>query len=215
MSLDIYKTLIASLPVRQQSFTTKRSTWLKAEKEISWLKGLNDTIFDSKSNLTISREDIFGTENLRELILKTIYWGYTPGMRGNHFVNILKKIEKIESALNTLRLSKQPTNAEFEELSVHLKEIDGLGLSTFSKILYFLGIEFNGNPCLILDQRLIDVFSSKIYPEFAKMTGIRYGSAEKKYIDFLEMMNQQAKKLETKGENIEQFLYLFGKNLKP
>ena len=32
--------------------------------------------------------DIFETTDLRELIIKTIYWGYTGGMRGNHFVNI-------------------------------------------------------------------------------------------------------------------------------
>ena len=77
MNMDRYKTLISNLPVRQQSFTTKRATWRKAEREIDWLENLNDKLFVDKDTLSISRQDIFDTVEIRELILKTIYWGYT------------------------------------------------------------------------------------------------------------------------------------------
>ncbi len=98
MDIDNYRILISNLPVRQQCFTTKRTTWVKAEKEIDWLKDLNNKLFDNKDTLNISRQDIFNTKkSIRELILKTIYWGYTSGMRGNHFVNILKNISTIEA----------------------------------------------------------------------------------------------------------------------
>lgn len=214
MNIDRYKILISNLPVRQQCFTTKRTTWLKAENEISWLKQLNDKIFGDKSTLTISRQDIFETNEPREIIIKTIYWGYTGGMRGNHFVNILKHIDNIENALLSLREKSNPTTADFNSLTETFKNVSGLGLSTYSKLLYFFKISFNDNPCLILDQRLIDVFASKSYANFQQLSNIRYDNAEKKYLDFLQLAKQVASNIETEGENIELFLFTFGNNLK-
>jgi len=214
MNLERYKILISNLPVRQQSFTTKRTTWLKAENEISWLKQLNDNLFGVETTLTISRQEIFETKNLREQIIKTIYWGYTGGMRGNHFVNILKHIELIENTFKNLKQTTKPTAGDFYKLTSMFKVVPGLGLSTYSKLIYFLQLTFDDFPCLILDQRLIDVFSSKTYSDFNQLSGIRYDNAEKKYLIFIKLTNEISNKLKTEGENIEQFLFIFGNNLK-
>lgn len=214
MNIDRYKILISNLPVRQQCFTTKRTTWQKAENEINWLKQLNNDLFGDKSTLTISRQDIFETNGPREIIIKTIYWGYTAGMRGNHFVNILKHIDTIENALLSLRQKLNPSTTDFNSLTETFKNVAGLGLSTYSKLLYFFKISFNDNPCLILDQRLIDVFASKSYANFQQLSNIRYDNAEKKYLDFLQLTRQLANDIEIKGENIELFLFTFGNNLK-
>jgi len=96
--------------------------------------------------LTISRQDIFETNEIREKIIKTIYWGYTAGMRGNHFVNILKHIDTIENTLLSLRQKSNPTTADFYSLTETFKNVSGLGLSTYSKLLYFFKITFNDNP---------------------------------------------------------------------
>jgi hypothetical protein len=215
MNIDNYKILISNLPVRQQCFTTKRTTWTKAESEIQWLRNLNDKLFSDNKTLTISRQDIFETTEPRETIIKTIYWGYTAGMRGNHFVNILKHIDTIENVLPTLRDKSNPTTTDFNDLTLTFKNVAGLGLSTYSKLLYFFKISFNGNPCLILDQRLIDVFASKSYTNFRQLSNIRYDNAEKKYLDFLQLARQVASNIQTEGENIELFLFTFGNNLKP
>lgn len=215
MNINKYKIIISNLPVRQQCFTTKRTTWTKAENEIKWLKNLNDKLFGDNKTLTISRQDIFETNEPRETIIKTIYWGYTAGMRGNHFVNILKHIDTIENVLRTLRAKTNPTTTDFNDLTLTFKNVAGLGLSTYSKLLYFFKISFNGNPCLILDQRLIDVFASKSYTNFQQLSNIRYDNAEKKYLDFLQLARQVASNIETEGENIELFLFTFGNNLKP
>lgn len=214
MNIDSYKILISNLAVRQQCFTTKRTTWKKAENQIEWLKKKNEQLFGDNKTLTISRQDIFETTELRELIIKTIYWGYTGGMRGNHFINILKHIDLIENSFKKLTHIAKPTTDDFNQLTASFKNVAGLGLSTYSKLLYFLQLTFNGNPCLILDQRLIDVFKSKTYSEFGSLSRIRYDNAEKKYLDFLRLTNEISKELETEGENIEQFLFIFGNNLK-
>ncbi|MBS1572855.1 MAG: hypothetical protein JST62_10705 [Bacteroidetes bacterium] len=214
MKIESYKILISNLPVRQQCFTTKRTTWTKAESEIQWLKKFNDKLFNDNKTLTISRQDIFETNEPREVIIKTIYWGYTAGMRGNHFVNILKHIDIIENAILNLKQNAHPTTTDFNKLTATFKNVEGLGLSTYSKLLYFFNITFNDNPCLILDQRLIDVFANKCYSDLQQICNIRYDNAEKKYLEYLQLTRHLANKIETEGENIELFLFTFGNNLK-
>lgn len=217
MNIDYYEALIKYMPVREQCFTTKRKTWLKAEGEIPWLSSLNDKLFAGQETLSISRQDIFETKNsLRELILKTIYWGYTNGMRGNHFINIMKEIETLIDAFKTLKAKKNLTTNDFSALAETLKEIKGLGLSTYSKLLYFLEVKFNETPCLILDQRLMDVFNSKYYNEYLPLVSsgqITESNRESKYLHYLDITNKIATNLGTQGENIEQFLFTFGNNL--
>ncbi|MCK9640377.1 MAG: hypothetical protein M0R39_10775 [Prolixibacteraceae bacterium] len=214
MNIYSYKNLISSLPVRQQCFTTKRTTWEKAENQFEWLRKLNDNLFGDNQTFNISRQEIFETTDLTELIIKTIYWGYTGGMRGNHFVNILKNIDLIETSFKELKQTVMPTSDDFNQLTTKFRCVSGLGLSTYSKLLYFLQLTFDGNPSLILDQRLIEVFKSKTYSEYDLLIGIRYDNAEKKYLEFLQMTNEISKELETQGENIEQFLFIFGNSLK-
>lgn len=214
MNIESYKILISNLPVRQQCFTTKRTTWNKAENEIEWLKNFNDMLFGDKKSLTISRQDIFDTKEPREIIIKTIYWGYNAGMRGNHFVNILKYIDTIENTLLSLKQKSNSTTTDFNSLAETFKNVSGLGLSTYSKLLYFFKITFNGNACLILDQRLIDVFVNNTYSEFKTLNSINDYNKEKRYLDFLQLTRQIANKIETDGENIELFLFTFGNNLK-
>lgn len=214
MNIENFKVLISNLPVRQQSFTTKKTTWKKAEGKIVWLKSINEKLFDNKETLNLSRQDIFNTNTSRETILKTIYWGYTAGMRGENFIKILDKIELLEDALNGLINKKDATYHDFYTFKKAMKDIPGINLSTYSKLLYFFNIKFDGNPCLVLDQRLIDVFNSKFYDEFNSLGKITYANKEKIYLPYLNLTNKISKDLNTKGENIEQFLFIFGNNLK-
>jgi hypothetical protein len=91
--------LIANLPVRQQCFTTRRGTWQNFENQIPWLMAINERLFEENISVNISRNDIFNTENVREKIIKTIYWGYPRGMRGNNFRNIVNQIDIIQAAV--------------------------------------------------------------------------------------------------------------------
>lgn len=215
MTLDNYQPLLQSLPVMHQSFTTKRSNWKNAEAQIDWLVALNDQLFQDGSTLELSRQDLFShTGSTREWIVKIIYWGYPNGMRGNNFVNILRNIEPLETALDSIKAKSSPDVSDYKALIKTFNSIQGLGMSTFSKILYFMGIRFNGNPSLILDLRLIDVFRSNIFADFAELKSLRYDNTRKHYLDYIRTMNDLAERLGTSGESIEQFLFIFGNNLK-
>ena len=63
MKITTFKTLISNLPVRQQCFTTKRTTWEKAENQIEWLKEFNDDLFKGNKILKL-----VGKTYLKQLI---------------------------------------------------------------------------------------------------------------------------------------------------
>lgn len=213
MNITDYQILIANLPVRQQSFTTQKATWLKFEENNEYLRAFNDNHFKGNKDLCLSRQDLFDiNHSTRELILKTIYWGYIRGMRGNHFPNIIEKISSLESALVKLKQNENLSAIDFKDFIEN--KISGIGLSTLSKLLYFLDIKFNGHTALILDQRLIVTFQNKHYKEFYDLSKIKYENAQKYYLDYLEITNNLAIEMKTKGENIEQFLFMFSNNLK-
>jgi hypothetical protein len=214
MSIRDYSLLISHLPVREQCFETKRSSWRKAEGKIVWLLEFNDGFFGKDESIEISREDIFQTATLRDVLLKVIYWGYPRGMRGNHFTNLISHIESLEKIIAPLVGVDRLKTEDFNRLRSELNNIEGLGLSTYSKLLYFLRIKFNNHECLILDQRLIDVFKSRTFPEFECLSGIRYDNAQDKYLEYLKVMSGLSHQIGTNGENVEQFLFIFGRNLK-
>jgi len=81
--------------------------------------------------------------------------------------------------------------------------------------MYFLEVKLNNNPCLILDQRIIDVFANNVYDDFSEINHINYYNAEANYTKYLYLVHELSSKIKTEGENVEQFLFMFGNNLKP
>jgi hypothetical protein len=218
MRLEDFKHLIQNLPVRQQSFTTKRNNkkWLEAQTKFKWLKDFIDNHFIN-GYLQISRQDIFEIRNSpKEKILKTIFWGYPNGMQGGHknFAGILKQIDSLVEILTDLQNSNGLKLADLKKAQNNFKAISGLGLSTYSKLLYFFDIKIDNMPCLILDKKLLNVFQSNTFTDFNSLSQVK-GNNETKYFHYLILINSSAERLKTKGENIEQFLFLFGNNLKP
>jgi hypothetical protein len=214
MNLQNYQSLISNLPVREQSFTTKRSTWSKAEYSFSWLKGMNDHLFDKDGLLCLNRQEIFDTTNVEETIIKTIFWGYPRGKRGNHFNNILTSFDTLQEYFRELRSKRDLTSADYLAIVQDFKKIPGLGLSTYSKIFYFLNLRIENNPCLILNQRIIEILQSQKFSSLKNLSGINSYNKEKRYPEYMDLMNILSLQLKTKPENLEQFLYLFN-NLKP
>ncbi|SEJ75203.1 hypothetical protein SAMN05216327_11892 [Dyadobacter sp. SG02] len=217
MKIQDYSGLIRNLPVRQQSFTTKRSTWGKAESQIPWLAELNNKIFENRIAVTISRQDVFATDDVRELIVKTIYWGYPRGMRGNHVVNIFNAMKEIETEF-TLALARETNqsidSSNFASLLELFESIEGLGISTLTKLLYFNDVTFDGHRCLILDSRIIKVLQEAKFNEFHSLRHIRYGKGVLLYTQYLQVMSAVSRDLDVNCEGLEQFLFLFGGNLK-
>ena len=210
-----FKNLIANMPVNEQAFTSNRDTWKKYEGDFPALTGMINSVFGDRSSVEISRQDLFDLaekNRIRDFIFSTILWGYSYGMRGNNFQNILKNLNKIEEALSPCFENKNIENWENHYLPV--KAIDGLGLSTYTKFLYFLKMRIENHSALILDQRLIDVFRKGVFSEFVELKGIRYDNAPDLYPSYLQLIETTAIKYDLVSDNVEMFLFEFGGNLK-
>jgi hypothetical protein len=212
IQLSSFDALIEAMPVDFHAFTSHRKTWERFELNEE-LRVLNDQIFDGKDAITINRFELFyATLNKKEFVLKTIYWGYPDGMRGTNFDKILSNLNTLSKVLDHIQHDKKGfiTEAEFKE---YLSQLSGIGISTFTKLLYFMRIRVEKYSALILDRRIIKVLNNNTFQEFDQLSTIRYDSAKERYLDYLYMM-ENTSYTRYAPDQLEMFLFQFGNNLK-
>lgn len=208
-TLNEYKDLILAMPVKEQAFTTKRTTWVKKIDS-----KILDEIFKGKSELKISRENVLTNCPLNIFIYYVIMWGYPRGMRGQaNDAEIFKNINLISEIINKPKRNSLKEE-DWESIRKSLSSIKGLGVSTISKLLYFRTFKFGDFNALILDDRLLRVFQHGEFKEFEKLKNLKRTNAMSGYLFYLDVMHETAKELGVSPENIEMFLFTFGNNLK-
>lgn len=208
-TLNEYKDLILAMPVKEQAFTTKRTTWVKKIDS-----KILDEIFKGKSELKISRENVLTNCPLNIFIYYVIMWGYPRGMRGQaNDAEIFKNINLISEIINKPKRNSLKEE-DWESIRKSLSSIKGLGVSTISKLLYFRTFKFGDFNALILDDRLLRVFQSGEFKEFEKLKNLKRTNAMSDYLYYLEIMHETAKEIGVSPENLEMFLFTFGNNLK-
>lgn len=222
MKILEFSSLIRSLPVGQQSFTSKRSysKWADLEEEYDWLRRINDKLFANQESITISRNEILGSKSdLPKFLVLALRWGYPKGMIGDE--NLGKIFANRDLIVKLLRAlcEEKLDNVEQAFISNILYELrnlglTGLGISTLSKLLYFLELRINMIPTIILDRRIINILQLGHFNEFRVFKKISYSNAAKNYIQYIETTHNIAEQIGVKSENIELFLFMFGGNLK-
>lgn len=209
-TLKRHEKLISELPYLEQYFETKETTWERSRKR--------DLIFDNfcqrnfiAGKLEISRGDLFklATINSRDALFAVILWGYPANMRGNIFDKILHNADTI---VRVLEGEKDISEAQFGDILKQLNNT-GLGLSTLTKVLYFFGFSIEGFRCLILDSRIIDVINGNKYSELNVLGKYSEFNKSKKYLDYLRVMKEVADNSTFSVDQLELFLFVFGKNL--
>jgi len=208
-----FRQLIQAMPLNEQAFTSKKSTWIKFMKGRSRVPDILTRIFDGKDEVQISRKDLFylaKQDDLGYFIVATILWGYPRGMRGNHFQSLMSQIEELNIALI------EASNGITDWLKHYdkIKKIDGVGLSTYSKFLYFLEAKIEGSNALILDNRISDTINKGVFKEFHSMGHVSYNNAVSKYLEYLKIIDKISHDLNADSGNVEMFIFEFGQNLK-
>jgi len=212
MLLSSYQSLICNLPYLDQAFETRRETWQRREYEKHRAFSIFcDKVFEN-GLLILSRRDLFlsAERGFQEGLFSIILWGYYRNMRGNSFLKILTSIPKIEKLLSVQR---QLNADQFMDLCKQL-ERSGMGLSTLSKVLYFFRFTIDGKNCLIMDKRIVDVINGRSFFELSAIGKITDFNKSRNYLVYLTEMEEIAKANQYKPDQLELFLFLFGKNLK-
>jgi hypothetical protein len=177
-----FSELIKVLPEQQQSFTIKKKNW---ESYFDKPYGPLLSSHFTSDEIEISRHDIFLTTDLDELIIKTLLWGYPAGMRGNNFSSIMKSLSELKGYL-------KKAEAGIRNWKAHDIKIPGLGLSTYSKLLFFIRAEVEGFPALILDQRIINAIGKKVFTDLEPTRNITYQNGWSTYPEYLGLINRIA-----------------------
>ncbi|OFX52730.1 MAG: hypothetical protein A2046_05495 [Bacteroidetes bacterium GWA2_30_7] len=206
MKISEFKNLIKAMPVDYQAFDIKWRNWNKFEN-----KKINN-IFNEQ-DIIISRKDIFNENDIETLILKTLMWGYPTKGRGKNIENFIGDKHFIVFCDALKRYKKN--NISIEIIKKDMKIItSGLGTSTMTKFLYFLNVKVNNIQTLILDQKIIDTLNANRFDEFKDLKDIKYETVLNKYEDYLKIMNDVSVNINCKPDELEMFLFTFGKILK-
>ena len=217
MKISTFSNLISYLPVSEQAFWSKRDTWEKSLKTTNLPKEFEE-IFGDEEWVFISRGDIFNATrknppNIERALYMTILWGYPAGLRSDYLPALLQYKDYL---IRLLEIGYE--EGGIEDWDSHfsiVKKIRGVGLSLYSKLLYFMKIKIERHDPLILDLRIIDVLENEVFEDFRKLSNIRYHNAPKNYIRYIKVMQSVSEMLKVEADNLEIFLYYFGRNLKP
>lgn len=209
-----FENLINELPYSDQVARSKRTTWEKLSyRKCGFAKKFVE-VFGDKDEIELSRSDLFHSsrkDKLDEYIVKVIIWGYPRGPRGDNFSNICSNIDSLK---NLLKSVKKKCIRNWENHIEKLSDIDGVGLSTYTKILYFRKIKIQGKRALILDDRVISALRNKYFPELKEIDHIGIHNASKYYPNYLNCIHKISRKHNHVPDKIELFLFLFGGSLK-
>ncbi len=215
MKLSGFKDLIKNMPVPQQAYTSKRSTWEpKIQKSCAGRAALLK-VFGHAPIATVSRNDLrvlSAGRRLDQFVIATIIWGYPNGMRGNNFANLVHQYDKITELLMETR------GRHVLDWRQHYKKVEaitGLGLSTYTKFLSFLAVSVEKHRALILDDRIIKVARRCVFEELDPLCDLTTSNATRRYPEYLARIYEIATAFCVPAENIEYFLFEFGLNLKP
>lgn len=213
MNLADFAQLICALPVQFQAFRSKRETWSRFDRNTAVAQAINQ-IFGKSNEVLISRADLHEyaqAEDLVPFVMATIIWGYPRGMRGNHVQNLALRMPELVAHL------RQAKANGIDDWDAHYSamDIEGVGLSTYTKFLHFLRVQVGGLTALILDERLINVAKRQIFAQLEPLGCLRVQNADARYLSYLRHMYEVAKELNVEPAALELFLFMFGSNLKP
>jgi len=214
MLIRKYKELISNMPVMDRACDSKRSTWDQFAKQDRKLAKVLKDFRNNDKRIVISRGDLFKLARQgvsKEFVYATYIWGYPNGNRGR-YRKVFNQVYKILEVFK--KLPTQITEDEWLREYKNLRAIDEMGMSTWTKLLYFLRIRIGGVKALILDGKVVEVMQRRVFRDFTMLAKITYGNAPKRYPYYLRVMYDTAEELKVAEDKLEMFLFTFGNSLK-
>lgn len=208
MQLSEYLTTIKSLPVDNHSFTAYRIHWQNIGQET-----LIDAIFADADFVTLNRNDLSNVDSMETFIIKVLLWGYPTLGRGNNVRNILKT----DNFSKLVDILSECVNRNIDIYNVFdcIKNITGLGPSKMTKFLCFLKSKINDKEALILDRKIIEILNLRAFEDLNHLSQKSFSFSLKNYINYINTINDFASQNMVQSQQIEMFLFMFGKHLSP
>jgi len=209
----------ASIIVQRGSFKVPENNHLRFTQ-------INDLIFGHNAEINLSRRDLFRLQNimvtrlrvgnddvqaLDRFILSVLYWGF-PNNRHGKYNDIYERFGDIEafmqSVFSCIVVDEHITRQRLLDLLSMIRR-HNLGVSAYSKLLYFSGFNVEGNTCLILDSFVVKgiVKLNNLHDHFIN----ELATCTHSYIRYLQEMRNLAEILHVNPDEIEYALWLKGR----
>ena len=207
MKITEFRNFISEFPYEYQSFEVNKNKWDNTDQQYTI-----DEIFDGKNSISINRYDLYGVGvDIKKFIVMTLMWGYPTRGRGNNINNLLEDTNF--NKLYDILFHYIRNNISIEKLKEDIESTKGLGLSTITKFTHFLDTTVDGKKAVILDNQIIQALKKSPFKEFDGFEKINYNNAITYYPKYLQIINDLANKMNVEPDQIEMFLFMFGKNL--
>ena len=154
--------------------------------------------------INLSRAEVKAETDIKTKIMKVLMWGYqmpSGGLHRQYFVSIVNNLNVLESVFAEIQ-NKNLNAAEINDVFDRFRAVKGLGISTYTKLLYFFNVSFEGKKCLILDKWVLK--SLNYFDEFA---GTDWQKTEVCYLTYLNKIDELAGLHNVSPEQLERFLF--------
>lgn len=153
-SLKDYRACIIANNVQAHTIRKKVLSvkWQQVRDRNPGIAPVLESFHRDDGSYSLSRAEIFACDDAFEKIVKTIWWGYPNGMMF-HFNEVAQSFRVMAEILQPCR-NRQLNKTNFIELYNSLNQIQHIGPSTISKLLYFFNISQGQTQCVIVDSRV-------------------------------------------------------------
>lgn len=216
VSIKEYADLIKSLPVGGQFTKIKKDSkfWDPTKTEFpDDVKEVVKAVFDECSGdekyINISRDDIKKTSVTKKKIVKILMWGYPGGGRYGQVQNILLNLNDLADWLEKINgnyFDSVQDALEHDALG-NVAEINGLGLSTISKLLYFFDVKVENTPCQIYDGKVIKSLNKNHQIDELSSRN-NWDRNDEDYEEYINLLFRLSKKCKCSPDQIELFLFM-------
>lgn len=210
-SIKEYAGLIKSLPVGGQFIKIKKDSkfWDPTNTEFSDdVKKVVKAVFGECSGdekyINISRDDIKKTKDTKKKIVKILMWGYPGGGRYGQVQNILQNMDVLTNCLEAINGNYF---ASVQDALGNVLEINGLGLSTISKFLYFFDVKVENTPCQIYDGKVIKSLNKNHQIDELSSRN-NWDRNDEDYEEYINLLFRLSKKCKCSPDQIELFLFM-------
>lgn len=206
-SIVEYSGLIKSIPVYNQSAKINKKVWneLLCNEEdikIELLGGEND--------FELSREEVLSEDDKEKRIVMALMWGYPTGGRGKNIKDTLTEIDKLKQLLSEAQ-DLDLTKEQADNLIEQIDSIHGLGMSTWSKLLYFFNVSIESRRCQIYDLKIVDSLNRQ---QFCELETQEWKHSRNHYYQYIELVDDLAMRMCVSPEQVELFLFYFNHDYK-
>lgn len=207
-SIKQYEGLIKMLPVYKQSARVRKNVWERFS--YSDQERIEKEIFGTNAEVEISREEVLNEKDPKKKIVMTLMWGYPTGGRGLNIENTLDNLEEIKEWLSRVS-NKNLKKAEADNLIENFSNTRGLGISTWSKLLYFFDVEIDSMKCQIYDSKIKESLNKQ---QFSELGSRIWKQDVEHYYRYIELVNELAKRMCVLPDQVELFLFSFNYSYK-